>query len=50
MELLLDLEELLEVTTGTYEAPISTQSEAWKEWKNKDKRAKLEILLNAEDR
>ena len=42
MELLLDLEELLEVTTGTCQAPKNTQLEAWKDWKNKDKRAKLE--------
>ena len=41
MELLLDLKELLEVATGTCQAPKSTQSEAWKDWKNKDKRAKL---------
>ena len=49
MELLLDLEELLEVTTRTYQAPKGTQSEAWEEWKNKDKRAKVEILLHVED-
>ena len=34
---------------GTCQAPKSTQSEAWKEWKIKDKRAKLEILLHVED-
>ena len=50
MELLLDLEELLDVTTGTCQAPKNTQSEAWKDWKNKDKRAKLEILLHVEDK
>ena len=50
MELLLDLEELLDVITGTCQAPKNTQSEAWKDWKNKDKRAKLEILLHVEDK
>ena len=50
MELLLDLEELLDVTTGTCPAPKNTQSEAWKDWKNKDKRAKLETLLHVEDK
>ena len=37
MELLLDLEELLEVTVGTCQTPKRTQSEAWKEWKTKIK-------------
>ena len=50
MERLLDLEELLEVTGGTYQAPKGTQSEAWKKWKNIDEQAKLEILLHVEDR
>ena len=36
---------------GTCQAPKGTQSKTWKEWKNKDKRAKLEILLlHVEDR
>ena len=50
MELLLDLEELLEVTIRTCQAPKNTQLEAWKDWKNNDKRAKLEILLHVQDK
>ena len=50
MELLLDLEELLEVITETCQAQKNTQSKAWKDWKNKDKRAKLETLLHVEDK
>ena len=50
MELLLDLEELLEVITGTCQAQKSTQSQAWTEWKNKDERENLEILLHVEDK
>ena len=50
MELLLDMEELLEITFGTCQAPKNTQSKSWKDWKNKDKRAKLEILLHVEDK
>ena len=50
MELLLDLEELLEVTTGTCQTLKNTQSEAWKDSKNKDKWAKLQILLHVEDK
>ena len=35
---------------GTCQAPKNTQSKAWKEWINKDKTGKLEILLCVEDK
>ena len=44
------MEELLEITFGTCQAPKNTQSKSWKDWKNKDKRAKLEILVHVEDK
>ena len=46
----LSLEHLLEVTMGSCQAPRNAQSKAWKEWKIKDKGAKLKLFLHVEDR
>ena len=50
-ELLLDVDELHEVTTSTSQEHENQQSDEWKElWWKLDKRAKLEIILNVDEK
>ena len=48
MELLLDVEELLDITTSTSPEPKKRESNEWNEWRKLDKRARLEIILNVD--
>ena len=50
MELLLDVEELLDITTGASPKPKKRESNEWNEWRNLDKRARLEIILNVDEK
>ena len=50
MELLLDVDELLVVTTGANPEPKNRKSDEWKEWRKLDKRAGLEIMLNVDEK
>ena len=50
MELLLDVDELLVVTTGANPEPKNRKSDEWKEWRKLDKRARLEIILNVDEK
>ena len=50
MELLLDVEELLDITTGASPEPAKRESDEWHEWRKLDKRARLEIMLNVDEK
>ena len=50
MELLLDVEELLDITTDASQEPKKWESDEWNEWRKLDKRVRLDIILNVQEK